>query len=125
MTNRTLIICPTGIPVPENSASWRAGCMLTREYDIALLVYRPFQMLNESPDYIFRGTGSKWELIKDFLKTIPDIASKYDFVGFVDDDLEFTQADITTALHMAKNNGFDIFQLSVTSDSDCSYSILT
>jgi len=49
---------------------------------------------------------------------------KYEYIGFMDDDLVTDYMSINKSLEMAKENNFKIFQLSTTDDSDEFFKIL-
>lgn len=122
---RVLVVCPTGSPAPDDAGHWRNTKHRDVPYDIVLIKYREFQVGDgELPVMQRSDAGNKWELVRRFLVEHVDLWSQYAHVGFVDDDLVFTPNDLTAAIEIALANDFQLYQMSMSSNSECSYSIL-
>lgn len=123
---KSLIICPSGNPVPtmdgfDNSEHWR-WYHEDRHYETAVVGYNDFVSHPMSFDHFHKLTGMKWAIAKKLLKTFD--YSKYEYIGFLDDDLLITRDAINKSLQLATGLEAKIFQLSVDKTSDCSYNIL-
>jgi len=120
----SLLFCPVGNPVPtlpnfDNGNHWRYG---HPAYEVLVVAYNEYNPEIFSYDWIHYGKGMKWTLAKQILKTI-DI-SKYEYIGFIDDDLLMTRSDVASCLNRAYHLNTKLFQLSVDKNSDCSYKLL-
>ncbi|NDB84566.1 MAG: hypothetical protein EB127_17965 [Alphaproteobacteria bacterium] len=120
----SLLICPVGGPVPtlpqfDNTNHWRYG---HPDYEVLVISYNTYNPEVFSYNSIHYGKGMKWSLAKRILKTI-DIL-KYEYIGFIDDDLLMTRHDVASCLNKAYELKTKLFQLSVDKNSDCSYNLL-
>ena len=120
----SLLICPVGGPVPtspefDNSNHWRWG---HPSYEILVVAYNEYNPEIFTYDSIQYGKGMKWSLAKHILKDID--VSRYEYIGFIDDDLLMTGSDIASCLNKAYQLKTKLFQLSVDKNSDCWYKIL-
>lgn len=121
-----LIICPVGNPISfhdkfDKENHWR----YTKEhrlYETLVFQYSDFQPEIQSCDESIKEKGLKWFLVKKWIKTFD--LSKYEYIGFFDDDIVTDIDNLNKALTIAKENDLKIFQMSVTSDSDVFYPIL-
>ena len=123
---KSLIICPVGNPVPtldgfDNANHWRWNYP-DRNYDILAIRYNDYLLDEKSCTISYDMKGMKWSIAKTLLNTID--YSRYEYVGFLDDDLLITRDAIDKSLALASGLEAKIFQLSVDKDSDCSYNIL-
>lgn len=123
---RNLIICPVGGPLSfdprfKNEEHWRYTTP-NRKYETLVFQYSDYVPEEGTYDTLIKQVGFKWSLSKEFLKKID--YTKYDYIGFLDDDLITDVENINRALDIAKSNDLKIFQLSVTQDSDMFYNIL-
>lgn len=121
-----LIIVPVGNPLSfderfDNENHWRIKSK-TRNYKTVAIQYNDYKPDKGTYDKLVKQSGMKWTLIKDFLKTID--YTKYDYIGFFDDDLITDSHNINNAFEIAEQHQFKAFQLSLTQDSDLSYPIL-
>lgn len=123
---RNLIICPVGNPITfderfDKNNHWRYT-KKHRLYETLVFQYSNFVPEDGTYDILIEQKGFKWSLSKEWLPKI-DIF-KYDYIGFLDDDLITDIDNINRALQLAETNQFKIFQLSVTKDSDEFFPIL-
>jgi len=121
---RNLIICPVGNPLTFDDRykrHWRYTDE-NRKYETLVFQYSDFVPEDNTYDFLIKKSGFKWSLAKEHLKTFD--YSKYEYIGFLDDDLITDIESINYALEESKNKGYKLFQLSVTKDSDMFYPIL-
>lgn len=121
-----LIICPVGNPISfynkfEDSKHWRYTTN-ERLYKTQVFQYSDFVPEENTYDNLIKQKGFKWSLSKEFFKT--NDYSKYEYIGFIDDDLVTDYENMNKALSLAHEKDFKIFQLSVTKDSDEFFKIL-
>lgn len=121
-----LIICPVGSPLTFDSRfdrdnHWRFT-KSNRLYETLVFQYSDFKPEDNTYDNLIEQKGFKWNLSKEYLQKVD--YSKYEYIGFFDDDLITDISNINNALTLAKEREFKIFQLSVTQDSDMFYQIL-
>jgi hypothetical protein len=120
---RNLIICPVGIPITfseqfDAQEHWRYTKQ-KRNYETMIICYKDSDVFfpeKNTYDHIFFEKGEKCSLIKNLLKNID--YTKYEYIGFFDDDLITDIDNINGALEFAHNKKLKIFQLSLTSDSE-------
>jgi hypothetical protein len=122
-----LIICPVGNPLTFDSRfdmdnHWRYTNKQQRDYETILFQYGSFVPEENSYDSLIKKSGQKWELMKDLLSSFD--YSKYEYIGFFDDDLITDINSINKSLSLAKQKNLKIFQMSMTHDSDVFYPIL-
>lgn len=118
-----LIICPVGNPISFSEhfnaqEHWRYTKQ-KRNYETTIISYKdPNTFLPEDNtyDHIFFEKGQKWNVIKKLLKTID--YTKYEYIGFFDDDLITDIDNINQSLELANDKKIKIFQLSLTPDSE-------
>jgi hypothetical protein len=118
---KSLIICPSGNPIPEDADFWRCNHP-DRLYETHVVCYNDFETDPKSYDQLHKLKGMKWSIAKQLLKTID--YTQYEYVGFLDDDLIITRDSLNKSLQIATALEAKIFQISVDKDSDCSYNIL-
>ena len=119
-----LIVCPVGNPLTFDSrfdGHWRYTKQ-NRLYETLVFQYSDFVPEENSYDFLIKQKGFKWNLAKEWLSKTD--YSKYEYIGFLDDDLITDIESINKSLLLAKERDLKIFQLSVTEDSDVFYSIL-
>jgi len=124
--SKNLIICPVGNPLTfddrfDAANHWRYT-KNHRLYKTFVIQYGKFVPEENTYDMIAQQSGAKWKLAKDYIKKID--YEKYDFIGFLDDDLIIDIENINLSLQLAKENNFKLFQMSVTQDSDMFWPIL-
>jgi len=117
---KSLIFCAVGIPMsfhrdydPENH--WRYT-KDTRMYETVLYQYKDFDIEPNSYDYLFKGTGWKWEIAKQFLDSFD--CRNHEYIGFWDDDLVTDIQSVNRALTIAKEKDIKLFQMSLNADSE-------
>lgn len=115
-----LIICPVGNPLTfdkrfNHENHWRY-VKSNRDYKTLVFQYNDFTPEENSYDEIIKKTGFKWNLSKEYFNN--NDYSKYEYIGFMDDDLVTDIDNINRALNLAKERQLKIFQLSLTEDSD-------
>jgi hypothetical protein len=121
-----LIICPVGNPLTfhqnfSQNDHWRFT-KESRQYETLVFQYSDFIPEPETYDYLIKSKGFKWSLSKTWFKQ--NDYSKYEYIGFMDDDLSTDIENMNRALEIAKESNSKIFQLSVTQDSDEFFPIL-
>lgn len=123
---RNLIICPVGNPVTFDSRfdkdnHWRYN-KKERLWETTVVQYSEFEPEPNTYDNLIQMRGQKWFLSKQILKSID--YSKYEYIGFWDDDLITDIENLNRALILASERNFKLFQMSVTKDSDMFWPIL-
>jgi hypothetical protein len=126
---KSLIICPVGNPISFNknfdkNFHWRLKTK-ERNYDILLVCYKSAETFvpeEKTFDDLRYSSGQKWKLIKTVLNDLN--YSKYEYIGFFDDDLVTDIDSINEALKLASEKNIKIFQMSMADESDVFYPIL-
>lgn len=121
-----LIICPVGGPINfddrfDKENHWRY-CHDRRLYETLVFAYSDFLPEPNTCDILVKDKGFKWSLSKKYMESLD--YQKYDYIGFMDDDLITDIHNVNLALTIAKNSDLKIFQMSVTQDSDEFFPIL-
>ena len=124
---KALIICPVGGPITNDPRynkfeHWRITDAVERFYETIVVQYSDFEPEFGTYDKLIKMKGFKWSMAKELLKTLD--YSKYDFIGFMDDDLVTDIDNMNKAIHTAYYHSAAAFQLSVTPDSDIFWPIL-
>lgn len=121
-----LIICPVGNPLSfdvrfsaENH--WRY-VKENRLYETLVFQYSSFEPEFATYDRLVEKKGFKWSLAKEWFNN--NDCSKYEYIGFMDDDLVTDVHNVNRALTIAKESNLKIFQMSVTKDSDEFFPVL-
>lgn len=117
---KSLIFCPAGVAI-QTKDHWRRKAPDSL-YDIYLINYNDYKHDKSSYDTMVSMKALKWEMAKKLLPTID--LDQYEYVGFVDDDLVFTSADLNASLNLAKQIESNLFQLSLDRNSFGHYRIL-
>jgi len=125
---KSLIICPVGNPITfdnrfDKDNHWRYT-KENRLYETMVFAYSDFRPEMDSYDILTLQKGFKWSLSKDWLCNNKIDYSKYEYIGFMDDDLITDIDNVNRALTIAHESGSKIFQMSVTKDSDEFFPIL-
>jgi hypothetical protein len=125
---KSLIICPVGNPITfdnrfDKDNHWRYT-KEHRQYETLVFAYSDFRPEMDSYDILALQKGFKWSLSKDWLCNNKIDYSKYEYIGFMDDDLVTDIDNVNRALTIAHESGSKIFQMSVTKDSDEFFPIL-
>lgn len=120
---KTLIVVPTakGSATPEWMYAFDKG------YDILHVDYtdNPIPPHTTNREYmVLNYKGQKWAIVKQLLNNHMDLLKQYQYIGFWDDDLEANHIEIARSIIIADACGAEMWQMSVTEDSDCSYEIL-
>ena len=121
-----LIIVPVGNPLTfdkrfDSENHWRIKTK-TRNYKTWAIQYNDYTPDKTTYDKLYKMSGMKWTLIKNLLNKVD--YTKYEYIGFFDDDLITDVHNLNRAFQIATENNFKAFQLSLTEDSDLSYPIL-
>jgi hypothetical protein len=121
-----LIFCPVGIPIEFHPAydkdnHWRLT-KPERNYETFVYRYSDYTPPEGTYDYIGEGKGYKWQITKQFLDNFDH--TKYEYIGFWDDDLVCDIQSVNRALEIAKQNDIKLFQLSTVAGSDSTHTIL-
>jgi hypothetical protein len=124
--SKSLIICPVGNPLPfddrfDKKNHWRY-CNDNRLYETMVFAYSNFLPEPNTCDIMVVDKGFKWSLSKRYMSYID--YEKYEYVGFLDDDLVTDIHNVNLALTIAEQSKLKIFQISVTQDSDEFFAIL-
>jgi hypothetical protein len=118
MSNKALIISPTGCPLYYDDAydrnnHWRLS-KSGRSYDVAVVVFNDYVPEPGTYDYLIKKKGLKFHLIKDvcdnFIKW-----EDYDYIGTWDDDYATDIQSVERALYLARKFDFRMFQQSMIS----------
>jgi hypothetical protein len=125
---KSLIICPVGNPITfdnrfDKDNHWRYT-KENRQYETLVFAYSNFRPEMDSYDILALQKGFKWSLSKDWLCNNKIDYSKYEYIGFMDDDLITDIDNVNRALTIAHESDSKIFQMSVTKDSDEFFPIL-
>jgi len=120
---KSLIFCAAGVPMSfhrdyDTENHWRYT-KDTRMYETVVYQYKDFDMESNSYDYLFKGTGWKWEIAKQFLDTF----DCYEYIGFWDDDLVTDIQSVNRALTIAKEKDIKLFQMSLNADSEKQHAV--
>jgi hypothetical protein len=123
---KSLIICPVGNPLTfhdsfDRENHWRY-VNSNRLYETMVFQYSDFKPEHTTWDDLIQQKGFKWSLSKEWLKN--NDYSKYEYIGFMDDDLVTDIHNVNHALTIAHETQSKIFQMSVTNDSDEFFPIL-
>jgi hypothetical protein len=123
---RNLIFCPVGSPLTfddrfDKENHWRYT-KPNRLYETFVIQYDSFEPEINTYDMVTQQTGFKWSMAKKLLPIID--YEKYDYIGFMDDDLITDIDNMNRAFTIAKEKDLKLFQLSVTNDSDMFWPIL-
>jgi hypothetical protein len=114
--SRALIISPTGCPIhthEDYGRHWRLDG-LDRSYDVALIVFNDFVPEPDTYDFLIQKKGLKFHLIKDVCDNVLRWED-YDYIGTWDDDYATDIQSVETALRIARQNDFRMFQQAMTS----------
>jgi len=121
-----LIICPVGNALTfddrfDKENHWRYT-KDNRLYETLVFQYSDYEPEQNTYDRLIKKSGFKWSLVKELFKDFD--YSKYEYIGFFDDDLITDIQNVNRTLQLAKEKDLKIFQMSVTQDSDMFYGIL-
>lgn len=121
-----LILCPVGNPITfdnrfDKENHWRYN-KPDRLWETVVFQYSDFVPEENTYDKLIVKKGFKWTLTKEYLKTID--YTKYDYIGFMDDDLITDIGNLNRAISLATEKDLKLFQMSVTIDSDMFWPIL-
>jgi hypothetical protein len=117
----SLIFCSAGIPLHyhkdyDRNNHWRKTDGIQRDYETVVYQYKDFDIESNSYDKLFKGTGYKWQVAKQFLDSFD--YSKYEYIGFFDDDLVTDIQSVNRALSIAREKNIKLFQMSLNYDSE-------
>ena len=118
MSNRALIISPTGCPIMEHEdyekgKHWRMAHS-ERTYDTCLVVFKDdFEPEPGTYDMLLKAKGIKWHIIPKVAKMIN--WEDYDYIGCWDDDYATDIRSVNRALEIARQFDFRLFQQATTS----------
>lgn len=115
--DKALIITPTGCPMYFDPAydkdnHWR-HVRPNRTFETLVVVFNDFVPEEGTYDYLIRKAGRKWNLLPEICKVFD--WSKYDYVGFWDDDYTTDIQSVEMALAAARQFNFPYFQQALTS----------
>lgn len=120
-----ILFCPVGHDQHLDGDHWR---IKRPENNYKIVVYQHSDdILDEQGyDYIFKRKGFKWALAKHFLTNIIETiagSEEIEYVAFMDDDVTISYQDLNSSIEFAKENGMDVFQISMTPESNTHYTI--
>jgi hypothetical protein len=95
-----------------------------RSYDLLLNYYQPPKAPPREAEYVFAQNGTKTTAIAKLLDARPDVFAAYDYVLFLDDDIELTPAQISDFFAVMRDNGLDYAQPALTKGSYGSFPAL-
>lgn len=128
----TLMFCSVGqqLPIDGKYADnhWRRTDRESREYKTVIVNYNyesGFVPEEYSYDYIINKRGYKWALSQEYLRENKDLLmSQYEYIGIWDDDVQTDIESLNYAINTAHAQNAKIWQLSVSKESESSWSIL-
>lgn len=123
---KSLIFCAVGNPMLFCNAyrhedHWRFNYN-NRQYETVIYQYKDFSIEPPSYDYIYQAKGFKWQIARKFMSEFD--YSKYEYIGFMDDDLITDYQSINRALDIAREHDLKLFQISTISGSESTHRIL-
>lgn len=107
-----LVYCPT------NKGETKINFNDSRLFDIALNDYTGTGKGMEIADYQFKEKGHKWPCIN---KNLKKIEKSYEFIAFLDNDIEITTEEINNLFLIGKEHNLSLFQPALTLDSQCDH----
>lgn len=124
--DKSLIFCAVGNPLFYCNAyndedHWRRT-KNPRDYETIVYQYKDFYLEPNTYDFIHRAEGYKWQIARKFLKEFD--YSKYEYIGFMDDDLITDYQSVNRGLQIARENDIKLFQLSTIKGSESTHKIL-
>ncbi len=88
--------------------SWANG---EREFDVAVSYFgNDAERQFPEADFVHRLKGGKWDGLFEFFQTFPDLADRYDFFWFPDDDVLSSPGDVSALVEMGRKYNLDLFQ---------------
>lgn len=125
---KSLIFCASGNPLFYNerykdSDHWR-WTTNDRDYETVVYRYNDFAIEPNSYDALKQGTGYKWQIARQFFEDHKDEFSKYEYIGFMDDDLVTDYKSINRAIMVAREAQLGLWQPSTIAGSDSTHRIL-
>jgi hypothetical protein len=88
-----------------------------RPYDLLLNFYEPPPSGDWPAEFIYSQRGTKATAIDVLLRQRPEILTQYDYVMFLDDDIELTPDQIGELFNFMRRKGLDLAQPALTPDS--------
>jgi hypothetical protein len=96
-----------------------------RRYDLMLNYYHePKKAPPPDAEFVFVQNGTKTTAIAKLIEARPDIFGAYDFLLFLDDDIELSAAQIADLFECMRDNGLDLAQPALAKGSDGSFPVL-
>ena len=96
----------------------------SRKYDLLLNFYAPPDSPPLPAEYVFVQSGTKVTAIHKLLCERPDVLTQYDFVLFLDDDIELSAENIDRLFSIMRDEKLDLAQPALTPDSYGSFPVL-
>lgn len=95
-------------------------------YDLMLNYYAspPAGAPQRAADYVVMQNGTKATAIDTLLKTAPELLLRYDYVLFLDDDVEIGAEAVEELFRIMRAEGLDCAQPALTEDSFSHYTLL-
>jgi hypothetical protein len=95
-----------------------------RPYDLMLNYYREPKEPARDAEYVFVQNGTKTTAIARLMEARPHIFDAYDYVLFLDDDIDLSVAQIADLFDLMRQNGLDLAQPALAEGSDGSFPVL-
>jgi hypothetical protein len=95
----------------------------SRKYDLLLNFYAPPDSPPLPAEYVFVQSGTKVTAIHKLLCERPDVLTQYDFVLFLDDDIELSAENIDRLFSIMRDEKLDLAQPALTPDSYGSFPV--
>ncbi|WP_298354090.1 hypothetical protein [Rhodoblastus sp.] len=95
-----------------------------RSYDLMLNYYREPKEPPREAEHVFVQNGTKTTAIAKLMESRPGLFGAYDYVLFLDDDLDLSPAQIADFFESLRENGLDLAQPALAKGSDGSFPIL-
>ena len=99
--------------------NWLAG---SRDWDLAISYYGlDEQKVFPEASYLHRYRGGKWDGLRDFFASHPDVIERYDYFWLPDDDILTDASSINKLFELMKQYHLELAQPSLTANSYFSY----
>ncbi len=103
---------PEGLHAPE------------RRYDLMLNYYHEPKKPPPDAEFVVVQNGTKTTAIAKLIEARPDIFGAYDYLLFLDDDIELSAGQIADFFECMRDNKLDLAQPALAKDSDGSFPVL-
>jgi hypothetical protein len=95
-----------------------------RRYDLMLNYYHEPKEPPREAEYVFVQNGTKTTAIAELIEARPQLFNPYDYVLFLDDDIDLPAAQLAEFFETMRNNSLDLAQPALTEGSYGSFPAL-